>query len=122
MLGGQKYIVAADAKITLVTPKSKGLSYDASLLNKDADADYEVDSTITAKGLVDALKKADKTLEYNYAGKTTDSDNEVLKELYVTVTKAEANTVPGGPTFNPTGYELSGYSDLTMIMGTGDAE
>ena len=31
------------------------------------------------------------TYTYTYAGKTTDSDNEVLKELYVTVTAATAS-------------------------------
>ena len=69
-----KFVVASDAKITLVTTKG------AAVLNKDADADYEVSANMTAKELVDALATAD---TYTYAGKTTDSDNEVLKELYV---------------------------------------
>ena len=77
-----KFVVASDAKITLVTTKG------AAVLNKDADADYEVSANMTAKELVDALATAD---TYTYAGKTTDSDNEVLKELYVTVTAATAS-------------------------------
>ncbi len=84
VLGGDKYVVASDAKITLVTTKG------AAVLNKDADADYEVSANMTAKELVDALATAD-TYTYTYAGKTTDSDNEVLKELYVTVTAATAS-------------------------------
>ena len=79
-----KFVVASDAKITLVTTKG------AAVLNKDADADYEVSANMTAKELVDALAAAD-TYTYTYAGKTTDSDNEVLKELYVTVTAATAS-------------------------------
>ena len=79
-----KFVVASDAKITLVTTKG------AAVLNKDADADYEVSANMTAKELVDALATAD-TYTYTYAGKTTDSDNEVLKELYVTVTAATAS-------------------------------
>ena len=79
-----KFVVASDAKITLVTTKG------AAVLNKDADADYEVSANMTAKELVDALATAN-TYTYTYAGKTTDSDNEVLKELYVTVTAATAS-------------------------------
>ena len=45
---------------------------------------------MTATELLDALATAD-TYTYSYAGKTTDSDNEVLKELYVTVTAATAS-------------------------------
>ena len=82
VLGADKFVVASDAKITLVTTKG------AAVLNKDADADYEVSANMTAKELVDALATAD---TYTYAGKTTDSDNEVLKELYVTVTAATAS-------------------------------
>ena len=84
VLGTDKFVVASDAKITLVTTKG------AAVLNKDADADYEVSANMTAKELVDALATAD-TYTYTYAGKTTDSDNEVLKELYVTVTAATAS-------------------------------
>ena len=84
VLGSDKFVVASDAKITLVTTKG------AAVLNKDADADYEVSANMTAKELVDALATAD-TYTYTYAGKTTDSDNEVLKELYVTVTAATAS-------------------------------
>ena len=84
VLGDDKFVVASDAKITLVTTKG------AAVLNKDADADYEVSANMTAKELVDALATAD-TYTYTYAGKTTDSDNEVLKELYVTVTAATAS-------------------------------
>ena len=84
VLGADKFVVASDAKITLVTTKG------AAVLNKDADADYEVSANMTAKELVDALATAD-TYTYTYAGKTTDSDNEVLKELYVTVTAATAS-------------------------------
>ena len=83
-LGADKFVVASDAKITLVTTKG------AAVLNKDADADYEVSANMTAKELVDALATAN-TYTYTYAGKTTDSDNEVLKELYVTVTAATAS-------------------------------
>ena len=83
-LGADKFVVASDAKITLVTTKG------AAVLNKDADAAYEVSANMTAKELVDALATAD-TYTYTYAGKTTDSDNEVLKELYVTVTAATAS-------------------------------
>ena len=79
-----KFVVASDAKITLVTTKG------AAVLNKDADAAYEVSANMTAKELVDALATAN-TYTYTYAGKTTDSDNEVLKELYVTVTAATAS-------------------------------
>ena len=82
VLGADKFVVASDAKITLVTTKG------AAVLNKDADAAYEVSANMTAKELVDALATAD---TYTYAGKTTDSDNEVLKELYVTVTAATAS-------------------------------
>ena len=84
VLGDDKFVVASDAKITLVTTKG------AAVLNKDADAAYEVSANMTAKELVDALATAD-TYTYTYAGKTTDSDNEVLKELYVTVTAATAS-------------------------------
>jgi len=84
VLGADKFVVASDAKITLVTTKG------AAVLNKDADADYEVSANMTAKELVDALATAN-TYTYTYAGKTTDSDNEVLKELYVTVTAATAS-------------------------------
>ena len=84
VLGSDKFVVASDAKITLVTTKG------AAVLNKDADAAYEVSANMTAKELVDALATAD-TYTYTYAGKTTDSDNEVLKELYVTVTAATAS-------------------------------
>ena len=84
VLGTDKFVVASDAKITLVTTKG------AAVLNKDADADYEVSANMTAKELVDALAAAN-TYTYTYAGKTTDSDNEVLKELYVTVTAATAS-------------------------------
>ena len=84
VLGADKFVVASDAKITLVTTKG------AAVLNKDADADYEVSANMTAKELVDALAAAN-TYTYTYAGKTTDSDNEVLKELYVTVTAATAS-------------------------------
>ena len=84
VLGADKFVVASDAKITLVTTNG------AAVLNKDADADYEVSANMTAKELVDALATAD-TYTYTYAGKTTDSDNEVLKELYVTVTAATAS-------------------------------
>ena len=84
VLGADKFVVASDAKITLVTTKG------AAVLNKDADADYEVSANTTAKELVDALAAAN-TYTYTYAGKTTDSDNEVLKELYVTVTAATAS-------------------------------
>ena len=83
VLGADKFVVASDAKITLVTTKG------AAVLNKDADAAYEVSANMTAKELVDALATAN-TYTYTYAGKTTDSDNEVLKELYVTVTAATA--------------------------------
>ena len=84
VLGADKFVVASDAKITLVTTKG------AAVLNKDADAAYEVSANMTAKELVDALAAAN-TYTYTYAGKTTDSDNEVLKELYVTVTAATAS-------------------------------
>ena len=84
VLGADKFVVASDSKITLVTTKG------AAVLNKDADADYEVSANMTAKELVDALATAN-TYTYTYAGKTTDSDNEVLKELYVTVTAATAS-------------------------------
>ena len=84
VLGTDKFVVASDAKITLVTTKG------AAVLNKDADAAYEVSANMTAKELVDALAAAN-TYTYTYAGKTTDSDNEVLKELYVTVTAATAS-------------------------------
>ena len=84
VLGTDKFVVASDAKITLVTTKG------AAVLNKDADAAYEVSANMTAKELVDALATAN-TYTYTYAGKTTDSDNEVLKELYVTVTAATAS-------------------------------
>ena len=84
VLSADKFVVASDAKITLVTTKG------AAVLNKDADADYEVSANMTAKELVDALATAN-TYTYTYAGKTTDSDNEVLKELYVTVTAATAS-------------------------------
>ena len=84
VLGADKFVVASDAKITLVTTKG------AAVLNKDADAAYEVSANMTAKELVDALATAN-TYTYTYAGKTTDSDNEVLKELYVTVTAATAS-------------------------------
>ena len=84
VLGADKFVVASDAKITLVTTNG------AAVLNKDADAAYEVFANMTAKELVDALATAN-TYTYTYAGKTTDSDNEVLKELYVTVTAATAS-------------------------------
>ena len=84
VLGADKFVVASDAKITLVTTNG------AAVLNKDADAAYEVSANMTAKELVDALATAN-TYTYTYAGKTTDSDNEVLKELYVTVTAATAS-------------------------------
>ena len=88
-IGGQKYLVAEDAKITLVTLNS------AKIMNKDKDAGYEVSANMTASGLIDALKGYDYT--YNYGGKLTENKaakGNTIKELYVTITAASEITAP----------------------------
>ena len=88
-IGGQKYLVAEDAKITLVTLNS------AKIMNKDKDANYEVSANMTASGLIDALKGYDYT--YNYGGKLTENKaakGNTIKELYVTITAASEITAP----------------------------
>ena len=84
-IDGSRYLVTEDTAITLVTVGDLGDGRDASIMNKDEDADYEVAANISAKELVDALKGYAYT--YDYAGKTSDS-GKVLEELYVTVTDA----------------------------------
>ena len=92
IIGGQKYLVAEDAKITLVTPVSKALSYNASAMNKDKDADYEVSANLTTSGLIDALKGYDYT--YDYTGKVSENAGNVITELYVTIRTASEITAP----------------------------
>ena len=96
-IGGEKYLVAEDAKITLVTlgalDKKNGI--DASAMNKDKDADYEVSANMTASGLIDALKGY--TYTYDFGGKLTEnaaSNGNTIKELYVTITAASEITAP----------------------------
>ena len=84
-INGSRYLVTEDTAITLVTVGDLGDDRDASIMNKDEDADYEVAANISAKELVDALKGYAYT--YDYAGKTSDN-GKVLEELYVTVTQA----------------------------------
>ena len=84
-IDGSRYLVTEDTAITLVTVGDLGDGRDASIMNKDEDADYEVAANISAKELVDALKGYAYT--YDYAGKTSDN-GKVLEELYVTVTDA----------------------------------
>ena len=84
-IDGSRYLVTEDTAITLVTVGDLGDGRDASIMNKDEDADYEVAANISAKELVDALKGYAYT--YDYAGKTSDN-GKVLEELYVTVTQA----------------------------------
>ena len=92
IVGGQKYLVAENAKITLVTPVSKALHYDASVMNKDKDAGYEVSANMTASGLIDALKGYDYT--YDYTGKVSENAGNVITELYVTIRTASEITAP----------------------------
>ena len=92
IIGGQKYLVAEDAKITLVTPVSKALSYNASAMNKDKDANYEVSANLTTSGLIDALKGYDYT--YDYTGKVSENAGNVITELYVTIRTASEITAP----------------------------
>ena len=94
-LTGGNYTLADNAKITLVTLKS------ANELNKNKAADYEAAVNLSGKALGDLLK--DYSLEYNYAGKVTDTDGTVISELFVTVTKA---------TFTKGGVNNGGGNDL----------
>ena len=80
-IGGKSYLVTADTKITLVTPGDY-----ASIMNKDEDADYEVAANMTAKELVDALKGY--TYTYDFGGKVTENQGNVISELYVTIKSA----------------------------------
>ena len=89
-IDGTSYVVADDAKIDLVILKN------ANVLNKDKDASYEVAANISAKELADSLKGYNCT--YDYALKTTESGNGILKELYVTVTGATPTVTPVVPT------------------------
>ena len=84
-IADNNYLVNSDTAITLVTLGNLGGGIDASIMNKDEDADYEVAANISAKELVDALKGYNYT--YEFGGKTTDNGR-VLEELYVTVTNA----------------------------------
>ena len=98
-IGGKGYVITSDTKITLVTPVSKDLSYNASAMNKDKDADYEVSANMSASELVNALK--DYKYDYNFGGKLTETASNkggnVLKELYVTITYAESTSTPSTP-------------------------
>lgn len=107
-IGGEKYLVAEDAKITLVTlgALDKKNKVDASVMNKDKDADYEVSANMTASGLIDALKGY--TYTYDFGGKLTEnaaSNGNTIKELYVTITYAESTSTPGTPS-TPTQQNL----------------
>ena len=116
-IGGQKYLVAGDAKITLVT---MGLTKDdagnvltnATVMNKDKDAKYEVSANMTASGLIDALKGYDYT--YNYGGKLTENKaakGNTIKELYVTITAASETVAPA----STVDVKFVGYSGMTYI-------
>ena len=70
----------------MVTVGDLGDDRDASIMNKDEDADYEVAANISAKELVDALKGYAYT--YDYAGKTSDNGKVLRKSCIVTVIQA----------------------------------
>ena len=106
IIGGQKYLVAEDAKITLVTLNS------ANAMNKDKDADYEVSANMTASELVNALKGYDYT--YSYGGKLTENkaaNGNTIKELYVTITAATETVAPA----STVDVKFVGYSGMTYI-------
>ncbi len=109
IVGGQKYLVAENAKITLVTPVSKALHYDASVMNKDKDAGYEVSANMTASGLIDALKGYDYT--YDYTGKVSENAGNVITELYVTIRTASETVAPA----STVDVKFVGYSGMTYI-------
>ena len=103
-LGGDRYTVTDDAKITLVVLKT------SSGLNKDKEADYEVTTGLTAKSLSDTLKGYDVT--YNYAGKVTDTAGSLIEELFVTVTDAKYTGSTNTPTISD--GEKAGTLALTV--------
>ena len=115
-IDGTKYLVAEDAKITLLTMgkvKNSAGSYisDARVLNKDKDASYEVAVDISAKELVDDLKGY--TYTYDYAGKVSETSGNVITELYVTIKYAsdanadvaEIGTITVAPSTTSAGYD-----------------
>ena len=116
-IGGQKYLVAEDAKITLVTmgltKNAAGIVLtDATVMNKDKDANYEVSANMTASGLIDALKGYDYT--YSYGGKLTENKaakGNTIKELYVTITAASETVAPA----STVDVKFVGYSGMTYI-------
>ena len=77
--GTDRYVLADDAKIVLVTYE------DASLLNRDPGATYEA-SVLTGKALASAVKGYDVTGYYQ--GVLKSSTSNVITTLYVTVTGA----------------------------------
>ena len=93
-VGGKGYVVTDNTKINLITlgKVDTHTTCDATVLNKDKGADYEVAWGISAKTLADTLDGYNCT--YDYALKTTSSDKEVLDELFVTVTNASAVVAP----------------------------
>ena len=78
--------------------------------------DYEVTANMSAKELVNALSAAN-SYTYTYAGKTTDSDNEILKELYVTVTAATLPNTPGGGDYQEYAFDAGdvAVSDVRRV-------
>ncbi len=87
-IGGDKYLLAEDAKITLLTLGKgvDGASNDATVMNKDKDADYEIAANISGKELADAMKGY--TYTYDFGGKVSETAGNVITELYVTVKQA----------------------------------
>ena len=109
-VGGVNYLVTEDTAITLVTPGDY-----ASIMNKDEDAEYEVDANISAKDLVNALKGYDYT--YDFGGKTSDNGR-VLEELYVTIksaTEADDDVAEVG-TITFGGVTSTGYNTIAQAL------
>ena len=109
-IGGTSYVVTNNTKINLITlgKVTTHTTCDATVLNKDKGADYEVAWGISAKTLADTVNGY--TYTYDYALKTTSSDKEVLDELFVTVTNASTTTTPGGSTTTEAGTATVNYT------------
>ena len=111
-VGGKGYVVTDNTKINLITlgKVDTHTTCDATVLNKDKGADYEVAWGISAKTLADTLDGYNCT--YDYALKTTSSDKEVLDELFVTVTNASAVVAPSSDA-SITGITVKGVKATT---------
>ena len=111
-VGGKGYVVTDKTKINLITlgKVDTHTTCDATVLNKDKGAEYEVAWGISAKTLADTLDGYNCT--YDYALKTTSSDKEVLDELFVTVTNASAVVAPSSDA-SITGITVKGVKATT---------